>query len=160
MPELSDLAKTIYELKDIEDIKQLKARYCHLVDTAAWDALDLLWAEDAICDYGFFGRFEGRAQIMESFFRGLVASVSSFNAHMLHNPIVAIDGDCAAGFWYLSAHTTIQPHNQAMWVQGFYRDKFVRLDERWKIAEIKVEFRYFTPFEEGWAKTPLWELPG
>jgi len=52
----------LQELKDIEALKQLKARYCHLVDAADWDALDTLWTEDAVCDYGFFGRYEGWAR--------------------------------------------------------------------------------------------------
>jgi hypothetical protein len=29
----------------------------------------------------------------------------------------------------------------------------------WKIRSLEFEFRYFTPFEEGWARTPMWEIP-
>lgn len=154
-----DLKATIQELKDIQDIKQLKSRYCHHVDTANWDELDKLWTEDALCDYAFFGSYKGREDIMGTFFRGLVANASSFNAHMLHNPVIEVDGDNALAKWYVTAHTTVQPLNQAVLMLGVYDDQYQRVDGIWKISSTKVEFKYFTPFEEGWAKTPFWEQP-
>ncbi len=157
--ELDELAATIQQLKDINDIKQLKSRYCHLVDAGNWDELETLWSEDAMCDYGFFGAYTGRAEIMNDFFRGQVASVSSFNAHMVHNPIIEVAGDCASACWYLTAHTTLRPHNQAVWVMGVYHDQYQRIGGDWKITSLKVDFKYFSPFEEGWAKTPMWEMP-
>ena len=57
--QLDELQAAYRELKDIEDLRQLKARYCHLVDSAGWDELETLWTEDAECDYGFFGTFSG-----------------------------------------------------------------------------------------------------
>jgi hypothetical protein len=157
MADNSPLEVIVQELKDVNDIKKLKARYCHLVDGGEWDTLEKLWIDEAVCDYGFFGRFVGKTEIMDRFFRDLVSNASSFNAHMIHNPIIDIDGDIASGKWYLTAHTTIQPKNQAVWVQGIYNDRFVRIDSEWKIAELAVEFRYYTAFEEGWAKTPFWD---
>ncbi|MBP8926494.1 MAG: nuclear transport factor 2 family protein [Pseudomonadales bacterium] len=149
----------IRQLLDIEAIKQLKARYCFSVDAGDWDTLEQLWTEDACCDYGFFGRFEGRTRIMDVFFRQLVANATSFNAHMVHNPVIEIDGDTATGAWYLTAQTIIQPQNQAIWAMGVYRDEFRRVDGNWKIAALNVEFKYYTPFEDGWAKTRIWEIP-
>ena len=154
-----DNAVAIRQLLDIEAIRQLKHRYCQLVDAGDWDALDKLWTEDARCDYGFFGCFDGRSAIMDTFFRGLVGPATSFNAHMVHNPIVEVDGDTARGSWYITAQTVIQPHNQAIWAMGNYEDTFRRIDGQWKIASLKVVFRYYTPFEEGWARTPFWQIP-
>jgi hypothetical protein len=42
---------------------------------------------------------------------------------------------------------------------GIYRDEFKRIDGSWKISAVRFEFHYFTPFDEGWAKTPVWEIP-
>jgi hypothetical protein len=78
---------------------------------------------------------------------------------MVHNPVIHVEGDSASGAWYLTAHTTIQPMNQAVWVMGIYRDRFRRVKKEWKIASIQFEFKYYTPFEDGWAKTPMWEIP-
>lgn len=147
----------IARLVDIEALRQLKARYCYLVDEANWDELEGLWTENAVCDYGFFGRYEGRKPIMDSFFRGLVASASTFNAHLLHNPVVEVEGNLAHASWYFTAHTTVG--GRAFWVMGKYRDRYARVQGEWKIASIVVEFKYYTPFDEGWAKTPMWQ-PG
>lgn len=160
MQRSNDTETAIRQLLDTEAIKQLKHLYCRLVDNGDWEALDRLWTEDARCDYGFFGCFEGRASIMDGFFRSLVEPATSFNAHMVHNPVISIDGDTARGNWYLTAQTVIQPYNQAVWAMGVYEDVFRRSGGgEWKIASLKVEFRYYTPFEEGWAKTPMWTIP-
>jgi len=156
MADTNDLRAVVNELRDIEVIKRLKARYCHLVDASRWDDLAEVFTEDAVCDYGFFGRYEGRDQIINRFFREIVSSASSFNAHMVHNPVVDIQGDTASGAWYLTAHTTIQPANQAVWVMGIYRDQFRRIAGEWKLSSLAFEFKYYTPYEDGWAKTRMW----
>jgi hypothetical protein len=159
MSELEQLKATLNELRDIEAIKKLKATYCHLVDSGRWDELAELWTEDAVCDYGFFGSYNGRDQIIGKFFRELVTSASSFSAHMVHNPVIEVRGDAASGIWYLTAQTTIQPVNQAVWVMGIYRDQLKRVGGSWKISSLEFEFKYYTPYEDGWAKTQMWEIP-
>jgi len=159
MSELEDLKAAVNELRDIEAIKTLKSRYCHLVDAGRWDELAELWTEDAVCDYGFFGAYKGRDEIVGRFFRELVSAASSFSAHMVHNPLIEIQGDTAKGSWYLTAQTTNQPSNRAVWVMGIYQDEFERTGGSWRISSLKFGFQYFTPFEEGWAKTPIWEIP-
>lgn len=156
---LEELSRVVCELRDLEEIKQLKAKYCHLVDAMRWDELAELFTKDAWCDYGFFGRYEGRENVVRGFFKGAVAAASSFMVHMIHNPVVELDGDRASGQWYLTAQTTNQPSNRAVWVMGIYKDQFSRIDGRWRIASLEFEFKYFTPFDEGWAKTPIWN-PG
>ena len=159
MGEVEELKAALNELKDIEALKKLKARYCHLVDSRQWKELTELFTEDATCDYGFFGVYNGRAEIMNKFFRELVESASSFMVHMVHNPLIEVRGDSASGTWYLTAQTTMQPVNQAMWVMGIYRDQFKRVNQEWKLSSLKFEFKYYTPYEDGWAKTPMWEIP-
>ena len=160
MSELEELKAALDELRDIEALKNLKARYCHLVDARQWNELAELFTEDATCDYGFFGVYNGRAEIMNKFFRELVESASSFMVHMVHNPLIEVRGGTASGTWYLTAQTTTQPVNQAMWVMGIYRDQFKRIDQQWKLSSLKFEFKYYAPYEDGWAKTPMWEIPG
>lgn len=156
MGETDDPRAILNELRDIEAIKRLKARYCYLVDGGRWDELGEMFTADAVCDYGFFGIYRGRDQIVNTFFRGLVSAASSFNAHMVHNPIVDVHGDTASGTWYLTAHTTIQPANQAVWVMGIYSDEFRRVAAEWKLSSLRFEFKYYTRYEDGWAKTPMW----
>jgi len=156
MNQEEEMRAILNELRDIEAIKRLKATYCHLVDAGRWDELADLFTEDATCDYGFFGSYEGRGQIVNKFFRELVSAATSFNAHMVHNPIIEIRGDTASGTWYLTAQTTIQPANQAVWVMGIYRDEFRRAAGAWKLSSLKFEFKYYTRYEDGWAKLRMW----
>lgn len=156
MPDTKTMEAAITRLVDIEAIKQMKARYCFYIDAGQWDELDKLWTEDAVCDYGFFGSFSGRRAIMDNFFRGLVANASTFNAHMLHNPVIDVKNDTADGSWYVTAHTTV--NNRALWAMGKYTDKYVKIQGDWKIAALAVEFKYYTPFEDGWVKTPIWTI--
>ena len=159
MSEIEELKAALDELRDTQALETLKHRYCHLVDARRWDELFELWTDDAVCDYGFFGTYQGREEIVHKFFGEMVESVSSFMAHMVHNPVIELSGDRARGSWYLTAQTTIQPANQAVWVMGIYRDEFVRIDGSWKISSLEFEFKYYTPYEDGWAKTPMWEIP-
>jgi hypothetical protein len=156
MAEAEELRAILNELRDIEAIKRLKATYCHLVDAGGWDELVELFTEDATCDYGFFGTYEGREQIVNKFFRELVSSATSFNAHMVHNPIIDVNGDTASAAWYLTAQTTIQPANQAVWVMGIYHDKFRRVGGAWRISSLTFDFKYYTRYEDGWAKMRMW----
>ena len=159
MESIDQLRAALRHMQDVEAIKTLKARYCHLVDARKWDELEELWTDDAVCDYGFFGSYQGRKEIVNKFFRELVDSASSFMVHMVHNPLVEVHGDEASGSWYLTAQTTIEPFKQAVWVMGIYQDRFKRVGRVWKLSSLKFEFKYYTPYEDGWAKTPMWEIP-
>src|SRR5690554_1810213 len=60
-------------LYDVEQIKQLKHRYCAYCDEAYDpDGIAALFVEDGVWDGGPFGRYEGRAAI-HAFFAGASA---------------------------------------------------------------------------------------
>ena len=141
----------VHELRDIEALNQLVARYCHLVDARQWKDLAQLFTEDATCEYGFLGSFNGRNEIMTKFFEPL-AQDHSFMAHMVHNPIVEVQDDVASGSWYLTAQITLEPMKQAVWVMAKRQHRFKRVDGSWKFTAIKVEPWYFSRYEQGWAK--------
>ncbi len=157
MSEIEQLRKALEELRDVQAIVTLQSRYCHLVDGRRWSELAELFTEDACCDYGFFGAYEGREEIVQKFFAELVGSVTSFMAHMIHNPVVEVDGDRARGLFYLTAQTTVEPVHRALWVMGRYRNEFRRVGGAWKIARLEFEFWYYSPYEDGWAKTRMWD---
>ena len=70
MAELT-LEQQVARLAAIEDIKQMKARYCHYADHGYDpDGLASLFVEDAHWDGGQFGVYEGREAIRE-FFTGI-----------------------------------------------------------------------------------------
>ncbi len=159
MADVEKLAREIAELRDGEAVKTVMARYCHLVDSRSYAELSELFTEDATCNYGFFGSFKGRKEIIGTFFGTLVDGAASFMVHMVHNPVVEVSGDEASGSWYLTAQTTIQPANRAVWVMGIYRNRFRRVGGAWKICLLDFEFKYYSPYEDGWAKTQIWQIP-
>ena len=38
--------------------------------------------------------------------------------------------------------------------------RFRREGGVWKIASLAFDFKYYSPYEDGWAKTPMWQIPG
>lgn len=154
----ADLAAQVQWLVDIELIKQLKARYALACDDDYDpDALAALFAEDAIWDGGFMGRAEGREGI-RSFFAN-ASKLVGFAVHGVSNPLIEIDGDRATGRWYLDQPMAMKNTELAFWFCAQYEDEYVRTPEGWKFQNVRITARAFTPYEEGFGRTLLADLP-
>lgn len=153
------VASQVQWLVDIEQIKQLKARYALACDdNYAPDTLAALFVEDAVWDGGFMGRAEGRQGIRDFFTNA--SSMVGFAVHGVSNPLIEVDGDRARGSWYLHQPMTMKGADAAFWFCARYDDEYVRTPQGWKFQNVKVIARAFTPYEEGFGKTLLAELPG
>lgn len=147
-------AQKIQWLFDIEQIKQLKHRYCALCDEAYDPAgLAALFVEDAVWDGGPFGCHAGRAAI-KTFFAG-ASKLISFANHYVSNPVIEITGDTALGRWDLWQPMVSEPAHRALWLVAKYRDTYVRVGTGWLFARIEVNVRAMSPYEEGFAKQLL-----
>ena len=145
-----DLEKTVRRLADIEDIKQLKARYASACDDHYNpDKLAALFTEDAIWDGSILGYAEGRTGIHEFF--AASSALVPFAVHQISNPIIEIDGDTATGQWFLWQPMVFQ--GAALWLSATYDDQYVRQGEQWLYQHLKLNIRMLTPYEEGPAKT-------
>ncbi len=148
-----NLEQRIQRLEDIEAIKRLKARYCAFCDDHYDpDGLASLFTSDAVWDGGAFGRCAGTDEI-HRFFANAPNTIS-FAIHHVMNPRIEVSGDRATGDWYLFQPCTLAEGERAVWLAARYRDTYARVDGEWKFARVELETRFFTPFEEGWAKTP------
>jgi len=152
-----DLEARIRVLEDIEEIKKLKARYCELCDAGLTDVrnrdeLVAHFTEDAKVDFGMGegSSFEGKAGL-ELFFGQVVPAGVSFCMHMLHNPIIDVNGDRASGRWYFEAPTTNAVTGKPQWMAGRYLEEYVRVDGVWKFASVATEWKYIAPYEDGWS---------
>ena len=151
----ASLEQTVQRLADIEDIKQLKARYASACDDDYNpDKLAPLFAEDAIWDGSILGYAETREGIREYF--GAASSLVSFAVHQVSNPLIEIDGDRATGQWFLWQPMVFQ--GQALWLSAVHEDKYLRVDGKWLYHHLKLNIRMLTPFEEGPAKTRIIEV--
>ncbi len=147
-----DLERRIRKLEDIEEIKQLKHRYCAACDDSFdADAIASVFTEDAVWDGGDFGKLNGREEI-RGFFQDADKRMP-FAVHNVLNPIIEVNGDTAKGTWYLFQTCTFAEGNRAIWGAARYDDEYVRRDGKWMIHRLKVTSHFWTPFEDGWVKT-------
>ena len=89
--EMSSLEQRVRRLEAIDEIRQLKARYCDYCDRGYDpDGIAALYTEDGVWDGGStFGRREGREAIRRHF-QGASDRIS-IARHQVMNPIIDID---------------------------------------------------------------------
>jgi hypothetical protein len=151
-----DLEDRLRRVEAAEEIRCLKARYCDLCDDGYdADALTALFADDAVWDGGELGCFEGRRRI-HRFFQNM-PNVMSFALHHVTNSAVNVDGTGrqATARWYLLQTATLRENNSAVWLMARYEDELVYVGDAWKFQRVTLRSRVFSPYEDGWARTPM-----
>ena len=150
---LEELAKRVQVLEDTEAIKNLKARYCEAADDYSNNHVGFsdLFTEDAVYDGGeVVGVHRGKQAISE-----LMSEVHENWTFALHYsalcPNITVDGDTAHAHWYCLTAATVKDAG-AVWGGAFYEDKYVKMNGKWFIKEVKLIPQFLTPYEEGWAK--------
>ncbi len=148
------LEQRLARLEAIEEIKQLKARYCALCD-AKYDpeGLAAMFVPDGVWDGGpAFGRHAGREAI-RSFFAGISGDIS-FAAHLVLNPIIEVqDADNATGKWRLIMPCTVQVADgpEARWLLSEYAEEYARVDGVWLFRSLALTVNFYAPHLAGWA---------
>lgn len=139
-------------LEDIEDIRQLKYRYCRCIDTANIDELRELFTEDASVLYiGGSYRFEaqGRDKILEAIAYGFHAEAAA--RHNVHHPEIEIISETEArGTWYLSDIFYDMRNRIITDGTALYKDQYVKTGAGWRIkrADYSRIYEIVTPMEE------------
>lgn len=115
------------DLVALEEIRQLKYRYCRLLDQKRFDELAELFVEDATAAYGGGATvLTGRDAIVE-WLRGAMASTSMLTSHQVGQPEIDLVGaDEATATWAL--HDVVILTELGLMVRGasFYEDRYVR----------------------------------
>ena len=151
----SDLEKKVQWLCDIEEIKQLKARYANACDDDYNpDTLAPMFVEDAIWDGGALGYCNGRDEI-HAFFSNS-PSLVSFAVHQITTPIITIDGDTATGKWFTWQPWVVQ--GTPLWMSATYNDEYIKTDGQWHFKHVKVNIRMLSPQEGNFAETRILEM--
>ena len=150
-------SEKIQWLYDIEQIKQLKHRYCAFCDEQYNpEGIASLFTEDGVWDGGSFGRAEGRVGIRQFF--GEVSKQVSFANHYVCNPIIEIDGDAATGRWDLWQPMVMAPEPVALWLVAKYREQYVRAGESWLFKRLELDIKALSPYEKGFGKERFMEI--
>lgn len=146
---LKDLERRVAALEDIEAIKRLKAHYAQVLDGFSNARVEDLFTEDGVWDIETRGRFVGRQAIREFSIR--LRELVPFSIHYFVQPEIRIGGEKAEGRWYMWLPAT-KADGGAVWSAAIEDDKYVKVNEKWFILELKFKIIFRTPYEEGWHK--------
>jgi len=116
-------------------IVQLKNEYCHRIDSGDYAG----WA-DLFTEEGTFAAgeepIEGR-EALQSFGENVFDEQYERTAHVVTNPVVEVDGDRAAGRFYLR-FVTEDPDGEVGWRHSHYEDELRRVDGEWRFESVSV----------------------
>lgn len=126
-------------LMELESLKQLKARYCRLLDTKDWLAWRELFADDFLSDTSEAGGkvIEGADEFV-AFLRRTLGKPAQVTAHQVHAPELELTSDTTArGIWALEDVVRMAP-GVNMRGYGHYHETYVKLDGAWKFQSSKL----------------------
>lgn len=129
----------VTRLLDIEAIKQLKARYCRLLDTKDWAAWRELFTDDFVSDTSESGGavISGAGEFV-AFTRGNIGKPSQPTVHQVHSPeIEIISATTASGIWALNDIVALLPLT-TLTAYGHYHETYLKVDGRWLIKTSKL----------------------
>jgi hypothetical protein len=125
--------------RDIEEIKQLKARYCRLLDTKDWASWRSVLADDFVSDTSEAGgQIVSGADEFVAFTRGNIGKPSQPTVHQVHAPeIELLSATSARGVWALEDVVALAP-GVNLRGYGHYRETYVKTEGRWYIKSSKL----------------------
>lgn len=128
-----------------DDIRKVKILYSQLMDAGRIDELAQLFTEDAVCVFGKFGEWHGRAQIRENF--GAVdrdhhGGVPFHAMHATTDHWVEVTGpDTAHGRSYLlDLITERAADEQPLVILGTYDETYRKVNGQWLIERCVLQF--------------------
>lgn len=139
------------DLDEREEIKELKAMYARRADAvfnspghASAVALADLFTNDGTLDLGPFGRYSGRANLINAF-ETLLPAGTAWSTHYIVSPILTVSGRDATGNWYFLIQSVPKSpaHAPVIQIFGSYQDTYKKVDGAWRIYETLTS--YFIP---------------
>ncbi len=129
---------------DLEQIRQLKARYFRLMDTQQWDAFPSCFTADIVAVYEGVPRasddlpldirIEGRDELVDGI-RTLMTGAQSI--HQGFMPELELSGAASAtGVWAMFDYVMLPTSHFKGW--GHYHEQYVKEDDGWKIKSIHL----------------------
>ncbi|HIZ50987.1 MAG TPA: nuclear transport factor 2 family protein [Candidatus Pseudomonas excrementavium] len=122
------------ELYDIEQIKQLKARYFRGIDTCNLELLRGVLAQDALITFDsptYQFEINGMNEAMD--FYASSFTNRRFGMHNGHTPEISVNGDEAAGLWYLNDLFINLDEGTILHGSAIYEDRYIKVDGQWRI---------------------------
>jgi hypothetical protein len=126
-------------LLEIEAIKQLKARYCRLLDTKDWEAWRAIFTDDFRSDTSEAGgRVITGADEFVAFTQRNIGKPSQPTVHQVHAPEIEItSATTARGVWALNDVVRLAP-GLNLNAFGHYHETYQKIDGEWRIKSSKL----------------------
>ncbi len=147
---MSDVTGHLRMLRDVEEIKRLKARYFRLLDTKCWEEWGQVFAAGAVMDIPEADMVTtGRADIVRRVSAALEGTQTVHHGHM---PEIDVTGpDTAIGTWamfdYVEWDSVESSGRVGFTGYGHYLDAYIREDGAWRIARTRLERLRVDPFQ-------------
>jgi ketosteroid isomerase-like protein len=128
---------TTQQLWDIEQIKQLKARYFRFLDTKDWEAFADLFTDDCV---HFLPQESPKPTVAnEEYFRDLKAQLGNgVTTHHGHTPeITLLSGTEAEGTWAMFDYVQVEGSAGRVSIMGYghYIETYRKCDDgKWRIS--------------------------
>jgi hypothetical protein len=130
------------DLIAIEQIRQLKARYCRLFDTKQWDRLREIFTPDARLE-GFSSMPDGSGveMFLDAVSRRLGPAITIH--HVQAPEIKLLTPDKARGIWSMSDYVEFVPASASPGARGWrgwgwYEEEYVRAGGVWRISFMRL----------------------
>ena len=125
----------IIEIKEVEAIKKLKARYCRLLDTKQWDEWRKLFSDDFLSDTSKASggkKIHGGDEFV-SFVKSVLKSPKKSTCHQVHMPEVELTSPTTAtGIWALEDVVRVS-WGLNLQGRGHYHETYEKVDGQWQI---------------------------
>lgn len=134
----------LQEMSDRLEIDDLLARYSHAIDDHEWDALDDVFTPDAHIDYRAAGGIAGAYPEVKQWLASVLPSFA-VTQHLAATTRLDLNGDAAEARTILFNPMVSRDDSDVehvLFVGLWYRDRLVRTDVGWRIAERVEEKGY------------------
>lgn len=138
--------RSLAQLNDIEDITQLKARYCRLIDQKRWQELERDFLPNASIEIaGAPGGSDDTQRFSDahSFIEGLRDLMGPLTSvHQVHAPEIELsDQNHASGIWAVSDRLIFPDGSPLHILQGWgiYHERYEKRGDGWHFAEVRLE---------------------
>ncbi|MGY5035416.1 nuclear transport factor 2 family protein [Streptomyces sp. 900116325] len=125
-------AATVQRLADIEDIRQVKARYFRYLDSKQWSDLAALFTAHPTIDVG--AKYDSGKELAEKT-AALLGDAPS--AHQGFLPEIQVNGNRATAIWAMEDYVSFPPgssYKNGFHGYGEYHDTYQRIQGHWYIS--------------------------
>jgi hypothetical protein len=164
---IEELERQVQLAEDIQEIEHLQRIYGYYFDNNMWAEICDLFSDNAesveIVDHGVFYGKKGVRRIYWDMFAG--GGQPRENPPWMQFIVMQIggvvdvdpDGQHARGRWQ-TLLCEAKPYGafpRQEWLHGYYENKYVKENGRWRFSLLHWNNTFCSPFEDGWLNLPL-----